>query len=160
LDKAFEALTNAIKHAFRNDGEGSIDVRFQRTEAGWSLSVSDDGVGLSPVQPKAGLGTSLLEEFARQAGGTLSLEGGKGTMARLALPLSAAMSSADNDQNLAWPCTKPFARGRQTDRKAANWTAKALADAGPISERTGTAPYGQGRLSSHIVQMAPCIGCH
>jgi two-component sensor histidine kinase len=78
LDKAFEALTNAIKHAFRNDG-----------------------VGLSPVQPKAGLGASLLEEFARQAGGTLSLEGGKGTMARLALPLSAAMSSADNDQNLA-----------------------------------------------------------
>jgi two-component sensor histidine kinase len=96
-----ELVTNAIKHAFPNDGEGSIDVRFQRTEAGWSLSVSDDGIGLSPIQPKTGLGTSLLEEFARQAGGTLSLEGGKGTIARLTLPPSAAMSSADNDQNLA-----------------------------------------------------------
>lgn len=95
-----ELVINAVKHAFPNDREGSIDVRFQRKETGWSLSVSDDGIGLSQAPPKAGLGTNLLEEFARQAGGVLSLESGKGTVARMMLPLSAAMSSADNNRNL------------------------------------------------------------
>ena len=35
-----ELVTNAVKHAFPNDREGNIDVRFQKTEAGWSLSVT------------------------------------------------------------------------------------------------------------------------
>jgi len=96
-----ELVTNAIKHAFPDDRQGSIDVRFQRMETGWSLSISDDGIGLSPLQPKAGLGTSLVEEFARQAGGVLSLEGANGTIARLELPLSAAMTTADDDRKFA-----------------------------------------------------------
>ena len=96
-----ELVTNAIKHAFPDDREGNIDVRFQRTHTGWSLSVSDDGVGLSLAPPKAGLGTGLLEEFTRQAGGVLSLEGEKGTIARLVLPSAAAMTAADHDRKWA-----------------------------------------------------------
>ena len=87
-----ELVTNAVKHAFPDGREGVIDVRFQRTEAGWALSVRDDGVGLSPTPAKSGLGTSLLEEFARQAGGTLSTERDSGTIVRLILPASAAMT--------------------------------------------------------------------
>lgn len=86
---ANELVTNAVKHAFPDGREGNIDVRFQRSEDGWLLSVRDDGVGLSSA-PKAGLGTSLTEEFARQAGGTLSVQKDGGTVARLVLPLSAA----------------------------------------------------------------------
>ena len=95
-----ELVTNAVKHAFPNDRSGNIDVRFQKNDSGWSLSVADDGIGSSQTQPKTGLGSSLLEEFARQAGGTLSVETGDGTSARLILPLSAAQSAAQNDDGV------------------------------------------------------------
>ena len=55
----------------------------------------DDGIGLSGASAKPGLGTSLTEEFARQAGGTLSLESKDGTIARLVLPASAASAGAN-----------------------------------------------------------------
>jgi two-component sensor histidine kinase len=92
-----ELVTNAVKHAFPNDRAGNIDVRFQKNDNGWSLTVSDDGIGFSRTQPKTGLGTSLLEEFARQAGGTLSIEAANGTLARLALPPGAAQSSVRDE---------------------------------------------------------------
>ena len=86
-----ELITNAIKHAFPEGREGDIDVRFEKTETGWCLSVRDNGVGLAATQhPKTGLGAGLIEEFVRQAGGTLSLETNNGTIARLALPANAA----------------------------------------------------------------------
>ena len=91
-----ELITNAIKHAFPEGREGDIDVRFEKIESGWCLSVRDNGVGLATTpQPKTGLGAGLIEEFVRQAGGTLSLESGNGTIARLALPANAASSSPD-----------------------------------------------------------------
>ena len=86
-----ELITNAVKHAFPEDREGDIDVRFEKTETGWCLSVRDNGVGLPTAQQlKTGLGAGLIEEFVRQAGGTLSLESNGGTIARLALPANAA----------------------------------------------------------------------
>jgi len=93
-----ELVTNAVKHAFPNDRAGNIDVRFQKSDNGWLLSVKDDGVGFSQTTPRTGLGTSLLEEFARQAGGTLSIEAGDGTLARLVLPPGAAQSSVQDDR--------------------------------------------------------------
>ncbi len=90
-----ELITNAIKHAFPEGREGDIDVRFEKAEAGWCLSVRDNGVGL-PAEPKAGMGAGLIEEFVRQAGGTLSLESSNGTIARLALPANAASSRMEN----------------------------------------------------------------
>lgn len=69
-------------------------------DAGWVLSVSDDGIGISQPQSRAGLGTSLLEEFARQAGGTLSIQASNGTLARLTLPLALAQSSARDDTDI------------------------------------------------------------
>ncbi|HEY5083375.1 MAG TPA: sensor histidine kinase [Rhizomicrobium sp.] len=86
-----ELITNAVKHAFPEDREGDIDVRFEKTETGWCLSVRDNGVGFPTAQQlKTGLGAGLIEEFVRQAGGTLSLENSNGTIARLALPANAA----------------------------------------------------------------------
>lgn len=92
-----ELVTNAVKHAFPDGRDGNIDVRFQRNDAGWSLSVRDDGVGHSGLPSKSGLGASLTEEFARQAGGVLSLEIKGGTLVRLDLPASAATATAGSD---------------------------------------------------------------
>ena len=90
-----ELVTNAVKHAFPDGREGNIDVRFRLTDGGWVLSVRDDGIGFSE-SPKAGLGTSLTEEFARQAGGILTLESEGGTIARLVMPAQAAVVSTDH----------------------------------------------------------------
>ena len=92
-----ELVTNAVKHAFPDGRDGNIDVRFQRNDAGWSLSVRDDGVGHSGSPSKSGLGASLTEEFARQAGGVLALEIKNGTLVRLDLPASAATATAGSD---------------------------------------------------------------
>jgi two-component sensor histidine kinase len=92
---ANELITNAVKHAFPDGREGDIDLRFEKADTGWCLSVRDNGVGLPP-EPKAGLGAGLIEEFVRQAGGTLSLESSNGTIAKLALPANAASSRMED----------------------------------------------------------------
>jgi len=87
---ANELVTNAVKHAFPDGRDGEIRVRFGRTGEGWRLSVVDDGVGMSPVDRKAGLGTGLIESFVAQTGGTLTISGERGTAAHLDLPPSIA----------------------------------------------------------------------
>jgi two-component sensor histidine kinase len=89
---ANELVTNAVKHAFPDGRDGEIRVRFSRTGNGWRLSVVDDGVGMSPADRKAGLGTGLIESFVAQAGGTLTVTGERGTAAHLDLPPSVAVA--------------------------------------------------------------------
>lgn len=84
-----ELVTNAVKHAFPDGREGVISVSFARVEDGWKLTVRDDGVGM-PKDRKAGLGTGLIEQFVRQAGGSLSVTGSNGTLAVIHLPAAAA----------------------------------------------------------------------
>lgn len=87
-----ELVTNAAKHAFTGRDLGTITVRFATRPAGWVLSVSDDGVGLSDTaaRPEAGsgLGTRLIEAFARQAGGKLHTDSDR-TGTRVTLDLAA-----------------------------------------------------------------------
>jgi two-component sensor histidine kinase len=87
-----ELVTNAIKHAFPDSRHGAIKVRIARAAGGWEFVVADDGVGYNAVIP--GLGTGLLEQFARQAGGELSFEHGGGTTARLRLDEAALRSAS------------------------------------------------------------------
>jgi two-component sensor histidine kinase len=92
-----ELLTNAAKHAFPDNRPGTIEVRLERLEDGRArLTIADDGVGLegtSPAAPDAatGLGTRLVQMFARQIGGDLSVESGaSGTRTTLVFtPLKA-----------------------------------------------------------------------
>jgi two-component sensor histidine kinase len=88
-----ELVTNAVKHAFPDGREGAISVSFTRVADGWQLAVTDDGVGI-PVDRKSGLGSGLIEQFVRQAGGSLAVTGGTGTQAVIHLPAAAASSSA------------------------------------------------------------------
>jgi two-component sensor histidine kinase len=88
-----ELVINAVKHAFPGGREGAISVSFTQTTNGWRLVVADDGIGLS-AERKPGLGTGLIEQFVRQAGGTLAVISGNGTQATVHLPTAAASSTA------------------------------------------------------------------
>jgi two-component sensor histidine kinase len=84
-----ELITNAVKHAFPDGREGTIDVRLLLVPDGWLLSVADDGAGM-PETRRAGLGSGLIEQFVRLAGGTLTITNAGGTTAAILLPKSAA----------------------------------------------------------------------
>lgn len=75
-----ELVTNAAKHAFKDGIGGRISVVFEPAGEGWRLTVSDDGKGLPAdyQTSRHGLGRGLVEAFARQAGGVLSVAGGPG----------------------------------------------------------------------------------
>jgi two-component sensor histidine kinase len=88
-----ELVTNAFKHAFPPGRAGVVQVALGHKEHGLTLTVADDGVGLLAPKKAArpasssGLGRGLIDAFARQAGGTVSLEGGEngGALATLVL---------------------------------------------------------------------------
>ncbi|EZP54776.1 sensor histidine kinase [Sphingomonas sp. RIT328] len=86
-----ELVTNAAKHAFGGRAGGRITVGFRQRPGGWTLLVSDDGVGMpaaaAPAGLDHGLGSRLIPAFARQAGGTLTTESGReGTTVTMDLP--------------------------------------------------------------------------
>ncbi|WP_340646111.1 sensor histidine kinase [Phenylobacterium sp.] len=63
-----ELVINALKHAFPDGRHGRIVVDCQVRGPNWSLSVTDDGVGM-PAQPsliRTGLGTSIVQALATQ----------------------------------------------------------------------------------------------
>lgn len=65
-----ELVINALKHAFPHGRTGKIIVAYQRQGPNWTLSVSDDGIGIpvGAASPKPGLGTSIVEALATQLG--------------------------------------------------------------------------------------------
>ena len=71
-----ELVTNAIKHAFR-DNPGMIVVALRLTDPGQVvLSITDDGRPL-PELAKAGLGLKLVRGLAGQLGGELTIDAAK-----------------------------------------------------------------------------------
>ena len=63
-----ELVINALKHAFGETGEGKITVEYRSKGPNWTLSVSDNGVGMPPESARTtpGLGTSIIEALAHQ----------------------------------------------------------------------------------------------
>jgi len=70
-----ELVINALKHAFPNDRAGRVVVGYQVEPPGWTLSVTDDGIGRAPTSPnaKGGLGTSVVEALGKQLGARVSI---------------------------------------------------------------------------------------
>lgn len=70
-----ELVINALKHAFLDQSVGSIRIDYRSAGSDWTLSVTDDGVGMSTGadEPKAGLGTGIVEALARNLQGTIHL---------------------------------------------------------------------------------------
>ena len=71
-----ELVINALKHAFPNNRVGRVDVDYSVQPHGWTLLVSDNGIGM-PAEPdlaKAGLGTSIVQALAKQLNAAISVE--------------------------------------------------------------------------------------
>lgn len=63
-----ELVINALKHAFPDDRSGKIRVDYHSHGPNWTLSVSDDGVGMptDAAGAKPGLGTSIVQALTKQ----------------------------------------------------------------------------------------------
>lgn len=64
-----ELVINALKHAFPAERIGQVSIDYAVEASGWTLSVSDDGVGRPDLSTiRSGLGTSVIEALAQQLG--------------------------------------------------------------------------------------------
>jgi len=61
-----ELVINALKHAFPDGRPGKIVVDCQVHGPNWTLSVTDDGVGMPTEPARIGLGTSIVQALAAQ----------------------------------------------------------------------------------------------
>ncbi|HWF76195.1 MAG TPA: sensor histidine kinase [Caulobacteraceae bacterium] len=63
-----ELVINALKHAFPGRRPGKITVDYRSDPTRWTLSVSDNGVGMPKdvASQKPGLGTSIVEALTKQ----------------------------------------------------------------------------------------------
>ncbi len=68
---ANELITNAIKYAFPDDREGTIQVTFDRQGDEFCLVVEDDGAGITAGEgrPHGGVGQRLVRALTLQLGG-------------------------------------------------------------------------------------------
>ena len=83
-----ELVTNALKHAFNGDASGKVSVQGRHGSA-FELIVTDDGRGMDgAAKPdQGGLGTKLVESFARQLGAKHHVtSSSQGTTHRLVIP--------------------------------------------------------------------------
>lgn len=80
---ATELVINSLKHAFPDKRTGKITVTYKEENGSWTLSVTDDGIGISadPAHAVAGLGTSIVQALARQLDATVDVADARpGTM--------------------------------------------------------------------------------
>jgi len=70
-----ELVINALKHAFPDNRKGRILVNYHGGGSSWTLSVSDDGIGMpdDPESAKPGLGTSIVQALAMQLGARIEV---------------------------------------------------------------------------------------
>ncbi len=82
-----ELISNALKHGFPDDREGTITVRFRSIEEkNYYLEVSDDGIGLPPevdISSTKTLGIQLVKVIVEQLAGTLEVDREQGLSYRI-----------------------------------------------------------------------------
>jgi two-component sensor histidine kinase len=86
-----EVVINAYKHAFLGREQGRIDVRLDQVGSPdrLVLTIRDDGIGSAPRAAAPGLGTTLIQGFARQLSGTVEYTVTVGTEVRVEFPMTA-----------------------------------------------------------------------
>ncbi|MEO6339281.1 MAG: sensor histidine kinase [Caulobacteraceae bacterium] len=93
-----ELVINSLKHGFPDGAGGLIDVSYTCAGPTWTLSVSDNGVGMPKVRSKAiaGLGTSIVQALASQLGAIVEVtKGGPGTRVEIVHAVSTPMNRPD-----------------------------------------------------------------
>jgi len=92
-----ELVINALKHAFPGHREGKIVVAYHGAPSSWSLTVSDNGVGMpkDAESAKAGLGTSIVQALAAQLQAELKVSDvGPGTKVAVVHTRSSGIAAA------------------------------------------------------------------
>jgi signal transduction histidine kinase len=86
---AQEALTNAARHA----NAKAVRVELLRDGDVVRLTVTDDGIGLTPGRHRRGFGLIGMEERVREIGGNLAIQSGegRGTSVRAEVPAGATV---------------------------------------------------------------------
>ncbi|WP_254616717.1 AAA family ATPase [Burkholderia metallica] len=78
-----ELVSNALKHAYPDGRSGRLRVELMASEGdGYRLSVTDDGIGLSPdfsLETAESLGLQLVFDLARQIHGSVEIRRSGGT---------------------------------------------------------------------------------
>jgi two-component sensor histidine kinase len=78
-----ELISNCLKHGFPEGRSGTVCVALQCVQGDlWSLSVSDNGVGLPSdfvSRSNTSLGMQLVSDLVKQIGGQLSIGGAQGS---------------------------------------------------------------------------------
>ncbi len=72
-----ELITNAYKHAFPDQNEGTISLSLTKNDNTITLTVADDGVGLPEdfdIKQASSLGITLIQTLVRQINGSLSIQ--------------------------------------------------------------------------------------
>jgi len=108
---AVEILTNAYKHAFKDQGSGTITLTLTPCEGEnrFLLRVEDDGVGLRDrweAAAKENLGSQLALAFTRQLNGEMTIgprEGAPGTRVDLRLELVPVTHADGEDLDIPSP---------------------------------------------------------
>jgi two-component sensor histidine kinase len=89
-----ELVANSVKHAFPGGRRGRISVELARLNEGMlRLRVADDGVGIPAflnVRETTSQGLALVDSFARQLEGKLTLENDRGAVFVLDFPETTA----------------------------------------------------------------------
>jgi two-component sensor histidine kinase len=72
-----ELVINALKHAFPERRRGRIVVDYHSHGSNWTLSVTDNGVGMpsDPEDSKPGLGTNIVQALAKQLDAHIQVAG-------------------------------------------------------------------------------------
>lgn len=96
-----ELVINALKHAFPGDRKGAILVGYKSNSPNWTLSVTDDGIGMrtGPHSAKAGLGTSIVQALSKQLGSIITVEpANPGTKVSVAYAHIPALMSGSKEE--------------------------------------------------------------
>jgi two-component sensor histidine kinase len=70
-----ELVINALKHAFPGERSGKIKVDYRSHGPNWTLSVTDNGVGMpaDAADAKPGLGTGIVEALSKQLSASIKV---------------------------------------------------------------------------------------
>jgi len=79
-----EMITNSLKYAFKDRNKGTISVHLKPLDTKlYELIIGDDGEGYSPEKKSEGLGTKLIQIFAKQLNGAITKLEQSGTFYKL-----------------------------------------------------------------------------
>jgi len=67
-----EAITNSLKHAFRDTAHPKIDIRYEKGNGSSKLSIKDNGSGFDASSVEASFGIKMIENLVAKIPGTMN----------------------------------------------------------------------------------------